>query len=165
MIRATDSTTTKTPPFGLSFDAWGRLVLIDVEGLRHVGVEPARAFPLSSPTQWISICDETGRELVLVQDLDDLPDSVRAVLEKALAQREFVPVITRVVHATTESEPSRWEVETDRGSTQFVLNSEDDVRRLGGHKALILDAQGVRYLIPDTRTLDSASRRYLEAYL
>jgi hypothetical protein len=165
MIRANDKSFEKTPPFGLNLDAWGRLVLIDAEGRRHVGVEPARCFPLSSPTQWVSICDEAGRELVLVQDLDNLPDSVRSVLEQALGEREFVPVITRVVHAMTDSEPSQWDVETDRGRTQFVLNSEDDVRRLSGHKALILDAQGVRYLIPDTRALDSASRRYLEAYL
>src|SRR4029078_3392285 len=104
MIRANASI--KTPPFGLSFDAWGRLVLIDADGLRHIGVVPARAFPLSSRTQWISICDDTGRELVLVQDLDDLPESVRGVLEKALAEREFVPILTRVVQAARESEPS-----------------------------------------------------------
>jgi hypothetical protein len=165
MIRANSGQLDSTAQFGLSFDAWGRLVLIDAEGERHVGVEPARAFPLSAPRQWVSIYSSIGRELALVQDLDALPESVRSVLEAALAEREFTPVITRVVHATIDAEPSRWEVETDRGPTQFVLNSEDDVRRLGDHRALMVDAQGVRYLIPNTRALDSASRRFLEAYL
>jgi hypothetical protein len=165
MIRANTGQLDSTMPFGLSFDAWGRLVLIDAEGERHIGVEPARAFPLSAPRQWISIHNDAGRELALVQDLDALPESVLSVLEAALAEREFTPVITRVIDASVDAEPSRWEVETDRGRTEFVLNSEDDVRRLGDHRALMVDAQGVRYLIPDTRALDSASRRFLEAYL
>jgi hypothetical protein len=44
------------------------------------------------------------------------------------------------------------------------LDSEDDVRRLGPYKALFIDTHGIRYLIPDTRTLDLASRRILDRY-
>ena len=55
-------------------------------------------------------------------------------------------------------------VETDRGPVLLTLNSEDDVRRLGPHRALIVDAQGLRYLVPDLRALDAASRRILEHY-
>ena len=62
-------------------------------------------------------------------------------------------------------EPSEWEVETDRGRTSFVLNNEDDVHELGGHRALVTNAHGIRYLIPDTRQLDAISRRLLERYL
>ena len=32
-------------------------------------------------------------------------------------------------------------------------------------RALVIDAHGIRYLIPDTRTLDATSRRLLERYL
>ena len=42
-------------------------------------------------------------------------------------------------------------METDRGETTFLLDSEDDVRRLGDYKALFIDTHGIRYLIPDTR--------------
>ena len=62
-------------------------------------------------------------------------------------------------------EPSEWEVETDRGRTRFLLKSEDDVHPLDECTALITDAHGVRYLIPDTRQLDPASRRRLERFL
>jgi hypothetical protein len=62
-------------------------------------------------------------------------------------------------------EPSEWEVETDRGPTRFILNNEDDVRRLDDQRALVIDASGIRYLIPDLRSLDAASRRVLERYL
>jgi len=150
--------------FTLHHDAWGRLVLSDAAGGQHVGVEPVRSFPISEPGRGISVCDAEGRELVWIERLDDLPGPVRLLLEEHLARREFLPVLRRIVKITT-MEPSQWDVETDRGRTTFLLNNEDDVRRLDEHRALIIDAHGIRYLIPDTRVLDAASRRMLERYL
>jgi hypothetical protein len=46
-----------------------------------------------------------------------------------------------------------------------VLKSEDDVRRIGLHGALVVDAEGVRYLAPDMRRLDTFSRRIFERYV
>jgi hypothetical protein len=151
-------------PFGLHYDAWGRLVLTEAGGRQHIGVEPIRPFPISDPAHGLSICDAEGREILWIDKLDGLPAMVRQVLEDDLAQREFVPVLRRIVKVSTVGEPSEWEVETDRGPTRFVLKSEDDVRTLHGHRALIIDAHGTRYLIADTRALDAASRRLLERY-
>jgi hypothetical protein len=151
--------------FGLSHDAWGRLVMIDSQGERHVDVEPARAFPISDPEHWISICDTDGRELACVEDLASLAPNVRQVLEDDLARREFVPNIKCIYSVSTDSEPSEWDVDTDRGRTQFQLNSEDDIRRLGTYSALVIDTHGIRYLINDLRTFDATSRRILERYL
>ncbi len=151
--------------FDLQHDAWGRLVLIDAEGVRHWPVEPVRGFPISDPDHWVSICDSEGNELVSIEDAMTLTPEVRRVLERDLARREFVPLIRRVLSVPADSEPTEWEVETDRGPTRFLLNSGDDVRRLGPHRALLIDAQGIRYLIEDTRQLDPASRRILERYL
>lgn len=150
---------------GLEHDPWGRLVLIDAQGIRHVGVEPVRAFPISDPEHFISLCDSQGHELVCVEDLAKLPSATRRVLEEDLARREFVPVIERIVHVSAGTDPSQWEVQTDRGPTTFLLRSEDDVRRLGAASALVIDSHGLRYLVPDTRTMDAASRRVLERYL
>ncbi|HEV3259380.1 MAG TPA: DUF1854 domain-containing protein [Gemmataceae bacterium] len=151
-------------PFTLHHDAWGRLVLTDAAGRQHVGVEPVRSFPISDPGGRISVCDADGHELVWVEQLDDLPALVRWLLQEHLARREFLPVLRRILRITT-MEPVEWEVETDRGRTRFLLNSEDDVRRLDDHRALIIDAHGIRYFIPDTRALDAPSRRMLERYL
>jgi hypothetical protein len=151
--------------FSLDRDAWGRLVLIDTNGRRHVGVDPVRAFPISDPAHSISLCDAEGREVAFIEILADLPAPVRQLLETELAQREFVPVIERILRVSSDISPSDWEVETDRGRTEFTLNNDDDVRRLGPHRALLIDTRGIRYLIPDTRTLDAASRRILERYL
>jgi hypothetical protein len=61
--------------------------------------------------------------------------------------------------------PSEWRVETARGATRFLLKSEDDVCPLDDHRALVTDANGIRYLIPDLRQLDATSRRLLERFL
>ena len=150
--------------FGLSYDAWQRLVLIDEDGRRFVGVEPIRVFPISAPQQWISICDAEGRELVCLEDLSQLQPQVRELLEEELARREFVPAITRI-QRVTGTDPSQWDVETDRGSTKFLLKSDDDIRKLSASDVLIVDAYGIRYLVRDFRRLDSHSRRLLERYL
>lgn len=151
--------------FDLQCDVQGRLVLIDEDGVRHVSVAPVRSFPISDPDHWISICDAEGRELVSVKDVAALSPEVRQVLEEDLARREFVPLIRRILKVPADAEPTEWEVETDRGRTRFLLNSGDDVRRLGPHRALVIDAQGIRYLIDDVRQLDPVSRRTLERYL
>jgi hypothetical protein len=150
--------------FRLEHDSWGRLVLVDAAGGRQAGVTPVRAFPISDPSRWLAICDAEGHEILPIDDLAALPADVRQVLEAELARREFVPVIRRIVSAAPE-EPSAWRVETDRGPTSFQVNTEEDVRRLGPHQASILDSHGIRYLIPDIRRLDGASRRLLEHYL
>jgi hypothetical protein len=153
------------PGFQLHLDAWGRLVLTDAAGATHVGVEPVRAFPLSQAGRGISICDAQGHEILWIDRLSDLPDSVRRLLEEHLARREFVPVIRRILHISSPIMPAEWEVETDRGATRFVINSEDDVHRLDEHRALIADSNGIRYLVQDVASFDAASRRILERYL
>ena len=150
--------------FDLTNDAWGRLVLVDSQGMRHEGVEPVRAFPLSDPERWVAICDATGVELAFIDDLKQLSPAVRDVLDEALARRDFVPVVERIVRVSLDAEPSQWEVITDRGVTRFLLTSDDGLRRLGPFEAMLIDTHGTRYMIPDLRRLDSGSRRILERF-
>ena len=152
--------------FTLEYDAWGQLVLVCADGRRFVGVETARAFPISGPEGFISICDAEGHELTCVADPGALRPEVRRILEEELSRREFVPVVQRIERVLAEHDPSEWQIVTDRGPTTFLMeDSDNDVRRLGINRILLVDTHGIRYLIPDTRQLDAASRRILERYL
>lgn len=162
---AANSPSPGIPGFGLYHDEWEQLVLIDAEGVRHVGVTPVRVFPFSDPDHWLSITDAAGREIVCIEALADLSPGVRELLIKDLARREFVPVIRRIVRVSSILEPCEWLVDTDRGRTAFILKTEDDVRRLGPNQALILDSSGVRYLVADMKGLDGPSQRVLERYV
>jgi hypothetical protein len=149
----------------LSLDPWGRLVLKLGGGAGHAPVLPVRAFPLSDPGHWVVLCDAEGRELACIADPGALPPDSYALLVQELSYREFVPVILRVLRVSSYLEPAEWDVETDRGPTHFVLKSEDDVRRLGPYSATVQDAEGIRYLVRDTRDLDAYSRRAVDRYL
>ncbi len=154
-----------TTDFRLERDAFGHLVLIDGGGNRHECIIPIRAFPISDPQHGLSLTSADGRELAWIEDLNALPADSRAMIEVELAEREFVPHITRINHVSLQTEPCQWEVETDRGPTKFVLKTDGDVRRLDKRRAMVIDAHGIHYLIPDTEALDRHTRRILERYL
>lgn len=149
----------------LEYDQFGRLVLSTPEGEKFAGVIPVRGFPFLAPTTCISFCDEHGREVYFLPDLAGLQPSVRELLEADLARREFIPVIRKIYTVSAGAEPTDWHVLTDRGETRFILNSEDNIRRMGPHGALITDSHGIRFRIEDTRAFDSYSRRLLRRYL
>ena len=152
-------------PINVQRNAWGKLVLTDDRGENAVEVNPVRMFPISDPQHWVSLCTADGHEVLCIEDMLSLDETIRHMLEDELSSHEFIPVIQRVYSVSSLSEPCEWDVQTDRGRTRFVLNSEDDVRRLGPHRAFIVDSHGIRFLIRDARQLDVTSRRYVEWYL
>src|SRR5262245_60623036 len=136
----TPTTMSSASGFRLERDGQGRLIVTDWQGRQHENVEPIRGFPISDPDHWISLCDPDGREVALVRDLNELSTEQRGLLVAELTRREFVPVIQRIVSISSLAEPCEWRVETDRGPTSFVLNSDEHVRKLGSDKALIVDS-------------------------
>lgn len=153
------------PVFTLSHDSFGRLVLVDSDGDVFEGVEPVRAFPFSDPRRWVSLCDQSGREIVCVEELDDLPEPLRRTIESELSRREFLPRILTIVRVRGQNPPCEWQVATDRGDTRFTIETDDAVRRLGRDRILITDSVGLRYIIPNVAELDAASKRKLDRYL
>jgi len=151
--------------FQLERDAFGRLVLTDAEGVRHVGVVPVRAFPLTAPDDGISLVGSDGRELVWIDRMDVLPDSLRELLDEDLVAREFAPMLLKLHKVSSFGVPSTWQVSTDRGESSFVLKAEEDIRRLEGGALLIASAHGVQFRISDVKSLDRASRKLLERFL
>ncbi len=151
--------------FQLQRDAFGRLVLIDAEGVGHAGVVPVRAFPLTAPDDGISLVGTDGREIVWVDRIADLPAPLRTLLDEDLAARDFAPTLLKLHRVSSFGVPSTWQVATDRGETSFVLKAEEDIRRLEGGALLIASAHGVQFRIPDAKSLDRASRKLLERFL
>ena len=151
--------------FQLERDAFCRLVLIDVQGQRHEGIVPVRAFPLSAPDDGLSLVGADGRERVWVDRIDALPAATRALLDAELAARDFAPLLLKLHKVSSFGVPSTWQVSTDRGETSFVLKAEEDIRRLEGGALLIASAHGVQFRIPDVQALDRGSRRLLERFL
>jgi hypothetical protein len=157
--------TTGPGEVALARDEWGQLVLMSATSASPTAVAPTPLFPISDPEHWISLRGLDGVELACIEDLNTLSTESRELLQNELAHREFVPVIERIVRVSGQMEPSEWTVETDRGPTSFVLESEDDVRRIGDDQIVIVDAHGTRYHIPNLNMVDAKSRRIVEWYV
>jgi hypothetical protein len=89
----------------------------------------------------------------------------RKALDEALASREFMPEIERLVRVSSFATPSTWTVQTNRGEASFVLKGEEDIRRLPGGILLIADAHGIQFLVRDVMALDRHSRKLLDRFL
>lgn len=146
-------------------DAVGQLVLVDATGERHKGIVPVRAFPLTAPDAGISLVGHDGRERLWLDRLDQLPVASRALVEAALSERDFAPVLQRLESVSSFGVPSTWSVQTDRGATRFVLKGEEDIRRLDDGSLRITAASGVQFRVPDPAALDRASLKLLERFL
>ena len=55
------------PEFTLERDAAGVLTFIGADGQRHPKAKPVRLFPLTHPSEWVSIVDASGRELACIE--------------------------------------------------------------------------------------------------
>lgn len=149
----------------LSRNAFGKLVYVDDQGTEHVGVIPVRAFPIAAPEEGLSLVSQDGHELTWVDRLSDLPTTPRQLIDEELAVREFTPAITHIHRVSTFSTPSTWSVSTDRGDTEMVLKTEDDIRRLAEGQLLIASSSGLQYRIRDWHNLDKHSKKLLERFL
>ena len=153
------------PHFELSRNAHGRLTMRLADGVEHVGVLPVRAFPITAPNEGLSLFGTDGHELVWVDRMEQLSTAQRQLVEEELAAREFVPTIERLLAVSSFATPSVWTVETDRGDTEFVLKTEEDIRRLGRGGLLIAAGVGVQFSVRDMTALDRGSRKLLERFL
>ena len=156
---------TRKTSYRLSRNAFGQLVFTDVNGEVQEGVVPVRAFPITAPQQDISLIDSHGHELAWIEELKDLPDEARKLVEEDLSTRDFMPEIQGIRGVSSFSTPNTWHVETDRGKTSFVLKGEEYIRRLTPTALLITDSQGIHFLIRDRGALDPHSRKILDRFL
>ncbi len=154
------------PTFALERNALGKLILTNARGERFEDVVPVRAFPIQAPEDGISMVHPDGQEVAWVNHLGDVPEPAQSLIRETLAAREFMPVIQSIVSVTSFSTPCTWTVVTDRGSTEFVLRGDEDIRRIGKDNALLIaDTHGIQYLVRDQFALNAASKKILDRFL
>jgi len=151
--------------FRLARNSAGQLQFTSGDGVISEDVNPVRAFPISAPDQGLSIISKEGHELAWIPDLAAIPAQMKGLISTVLAQREFMPVILRIVQVSSFATPSIWDVETDKGNTQLTLKAEDQIWRLKNNRLLITDKNGVNFTINSIDQLDRHSRKLLDRFL
>ncbi len=143
----------------------GRLRVQTADGITHEPVTAVRAYPIQTPNANISLVGPNGHEVAWIAALAELPTQQRELIEQELHQREFMPVIQRLLEVSSFATPSAWTVETDRGRCKFILKGEEDIRKLNRTTLLVLDSHGVQFMIRDPQSLDKHSRKLLDRFL
>ena len=125
-----------------------------------------RAFPVSMADEFLSLKSKKGDEIAVIRRLQDLDADSRAAIENQLQWIYFSATITAIHAIEVRFHVPHWDVQTDRGRRVFELHSSRrDIRVLPGGRALVRDADGNVYEIPDVGSLDAASRAIVEDYV
>jgi len=151
--------------FQLTRNSAGKLVLVTSNGHVHEGVMPVRAFPVAAPEFFIALMSSEGKEVLWIEDITKLPESVSHLINEEIGLRELMPEIYSIHSVSTFSTPSEWDVDTDRGRTKFTLKGEEDIRRLSLWTLIITDSHGLRFYLKDMQALDKNSRKLLDRFL
>lgn len=151
--------------FELTEDDLGALTLRRPDTDDAKDVRLRRAFPWSSPQRFISIRSSEGKELLLIEDLSQLADRQRTLIERWLASYSFIPRITRIENVDMRFGYQQWRVETDRGPAEFRVQEREDVRFMPDGRFSVKDADGNVYELASLDKLDEGSRRAIEGLL
>ncbi|SFU41929.1 protein of unknown function [Nitrosomonas eutropha] len=154
----------KLSEYKLERNAFGRLVAIGKDQI-YESIIPVRAFPITAADEGIALVDGHGHEVTWIDNLVELPESERTLIEEELASREFMPEIKRIDKVSSFATPSTWQIQTNRGETSLILKGEEDIRRLSLATLLITDSHGIHFLIRDRLMLDHHSNRLLDRFL
>ena len=132
----------------------------------YTKVKIVRAAPLTHPDKYISLLDAKDEEVCMIQELAQLDAEMQEIVKEELDRRYLTSVILRVNSVRNEFGTSYWEVDTNRGEREFVVqNVAENAQWLGDNRILLLDVDGNRFEIESLRALDKKSLGYVELVL
>ena len=118
----------------------------------------ARAFPRSNPDHFVSLMDELGHEIGIIENPKKLDAASRTLLEAELKAIYFVPTISAITSVVSKGTGSQWTVDTDDGEYTFRIMGRDALNGNEPPAIEITDEQGKRYKIDNYWDLNAESR-------
>ncbi len=144
----------------------GTLTLTKPDGTAVKKVRLSLAWPLRHRDRYIAVLDEKGHEELMASSLDDFATDCRELVKAEIERRYLDTEILSVLSLRVERQVSYWEVMTDRGRREFVVQgSETNPYRISESHWQIIDVAGNRYEIPDVNALDTTSQVLLSELL
>lgn len=156
----------KVSDLNLFYEPKDRLRLTVDNELSYHTVRPAWSAPLSQPGRFLALLNGKGEEIVTLPDPAELPFESLTVVKEELRRRYLTATVKEIIHAKFEYGATYWSVDTDRGTRDFVTQHlQENAIWLSDTHLLLLDVDGNRFEIEDTRTLNTKSRSYINAIL
>ncbi|MCL1951293.1 MAG: DUF1854 domain-containing protein [Oscillospiraceae bacterium] len=135
-------------------------------GTDYKRVQLSRALPFSDPGRYLCVADMEGKEVAVLESLEDFEDEQRALLEAELGIRYFYPVVTQV--KSIKEKMGSYYLDLAIGEYKKTIAVKDiskNLKQLGNGKIILTDVDGNRFLIPDVYQIQKKSLQMLEPYL
>lgn len=149
-------------------NAEGRLVMQrphEEPAKQETPIQIAACFPWSHPQQFISLRDDKGHELYLIDTLAELDLDRRMLVEEELALRNFLPRVLEIRNIADQMEFFHWEVSTTAGPRSFLTRRHERPRQLRDGQMLIKDVCSDIYIVSRSEEMDPKSLKLLWVYL
>ncbi|MFA6107428.1 MAG: DUF1854 domain-containing protein [Candidatus Latescibacterota bacterium] len=143
------------------------ILRLTIEGDRsYTRVKVVRAAPLSHPDRYVCLLDGRDEEICMLEELGQVPEEMQGILREELERRYLTSRIEQVKSVRNEFGTSYWEVQTNRGPREFVVqNAAENAQWLGDHRLLLIDVDGNRFEVPRLSELDKRSLALIEQIL
>lgn len=143
-------------------DKDGKLQLEIKGGERYDDIQVRRTFPYSYKDKYILLKDKEGREIGILEDMAELEEESRRLLQEELEKVYYIPYIRKVINIDYRMRTPVWTVETDRGVITFELARRSDAKFIRQNHLVIKDSAGAKYEILDYTRLDVRSQELIE---
>ena len=146
-------------------DAYGRLNLeIGIEE-RYGPVRALRCLPLTQPAKLISIQDDEGNEVGIIEDLTQLDGESRRAVENELDFYYLSARVKAIRKVESKNGIISWELETELGYKTVHIRDRQHIRPLPDGRTILTDIHEAKYEIPPFDRLDERSKHWLEVEL
>jgi len=139
---------------------------LELGGEDHKRVQLSRALPFSDPERYICVADMEGKEIAVLEGLEDFDEEARALLEAELEIRYFYPIVTQV--KSIKEKMGSYYLDLAIGEYKKTIAVKDiskNLKQLGNGRIILTDVDGNRFMIPDVYQIHKKSLQMLEPYL
>jgi len=143
-------------------DPFGRLQLEIGFEERYGPVKAVRALRLTPPKNFISLQDEEGNEIGVIEDLTSVDSPSRQAIQRDLDLYYLKARVTAITKVENRNGILAWDLETDLGTKTVYVRDRQNVRPLPGGRTILTDIHEAKYETPPAEELDEKSRHWLE---
>jgi hypothetical protein len=140
------------------------MLFIKLDGKEHE-VQVKQCFPWSNPRQFLSIKDLDGKELYLVDNVDNLNEKSRHALTEYLRLLDFVIEIKGINDIIEDVELRQYDVQTQDGQRVFFTELDDWPQVEANGRVIIEDISGDVYQVTNPAHLDKRGQKLLSTYV
>ena len=139
---------------------------LELRGEDNKRVQLSRALPFSDPGRYICVADMEGKEVAVLESLEDFTAEQRDLLGAELGIRYFYPIVTQV--KSIKEKMGSYYLDLAIGEYKKTIAVKDiskNLKQLGDGKIVLTDVDGNRFMIPDVYQIQKKSLQMLEPYL